>query len=175
VIYEHRLIDDMVAQVIKGNGGIVWVGVPPVGAPMPDPPEELPTTGELKTVTITTTVTNRPSTTATSTLPPSSSLNGTFSGTASVDQAPSDFADIQKAPPQVQVPWMDLTCAKGGVDTLMLNRTLALPRVVGVCEVFAGQNVSPASPKVLPVPIGLGEKVDFRIGANTACSKLDNP
>jgi isocitrate dehydrogenase len=24
VIYEHRLIDDMVAQVIKGNGGIVW-------------------------------------------------------------------------------------------------------------------------------------------------------
>jgi isocitrate dehydrogenase len=24
VTYEHRLIDDMVAQVIKGNGGIVW-------------------------------------------------------------------------------------------------------------------------------------------------------
>jgi isocitrate dehydrogenase len=24
VIYEHRLIDDMVAQVIKGSGGIVW-------------------------------------------------------------------------------------------------------------------------------------------------------
>ena len=24
VIYEHRLIDDMVAQVIKGDGGIVW-------------------------------------------------------------------------------------------------------------------------------------------------------
>ena len=22
--YEHRLIDDMVAQVIKGNGGVVW-------------------------------------------------------------------------------------------------------------------------------------------------------
>lgn len=22
--YEHRLIDDMVAQVIKGHGGIVW-------------------------------------------------------------------------------------------------------------------------------------------------------
>jgi isocitrate dehydrogenase len=24
LLYEHRLIDDMVAQVIKGNGGIVW-------------------------------------------------------------------------------------------------------------------------------------------------------
>src|SRR5216684_1806040 len=24
ITYEHRLIDDMVAQVIKGNGGIVW-------------------------------------------------------------------------------------------------------------------------------------------------------
>ena len=24
IIYEHRLIDDMVAQVIKGDGGIVW-------------------------------------------------------------------------------------------------------------------------------------------------------
>lgn len=22
--YEHRLIDDMVAQVIKGDGGVVW-------------------------------------------------------------------------------------------------------------------------------------------------------
>jgi len=22
--YEHRLIDDMVAQVIKGSGGVVW-------------------------------------------------------------------------------------------------------------------------------------------------------
>ena len=22
--YEHRLIDDMVAQVLKGNGGLVW-------------------------------------------------------------------------------------------------------------------------------------------------------
>ena len=22
--YEHRLIDDMVAQVIKGHGGVVW-------------------------------------------------------------------------------------------------------------------------------------------------------
>src|SRR5208282_3689471 len=24
IIYEHRLIDDMVAQVLKGDGGIVW-------------------------------------------------------------------------------------------------------------------------------------------------------
>jgi hypothetical protein len=92
-----------------------------------------------------------------------------------VDYAPTNFAELQKAAPPVQVPFMDLTCANGGVDTLMLNRTPALPRVVGVCEAFAGQNISAASPKVLTIPIGLGEKIDFRIGANTACPKLDNP